>query len=567
MHFPTVRTRTAGVLASSALAVVLATVFWLPSGASTPPRTPGTFNGMGFDSCGTPSKTTMDRWRRAKENPYHAIGVYISGSERACSQPNLTRSWVSHVTSTGWHVLPITVGPQAQCSGFRIRVNGNPKSIYRAARIQGANQAKYAVAAAQRLGIWKHSTLYYDMESWHTGYTRCDASTLWFLSAWSNTLHNKGYLSGVYSSASSGARELDKMATHRPRGYVLPDNLWFAQWNDKENVASSYISPKHWANRQRVHQFWGGHRATNGGVSLNIDSNWINVAMRPIPRHAPPPTSPNARVTSLTSAISAPQRPAKKPTTTAKPSAKPTATASAKPTTKPTATSSAKSTATASAKPSASPTAKSTATSSATPTASPSGSATASTSPSRQNASKHVRKPSGATTSATPTPSAKPSTTSTAKPHKATNKHAAKHAAKAKEQQAKKDTKKATKHARSTTHGFRDGSSDQPLPVSSGSGSDPQSPVLTAASGIQPPVHQPAPPRPAALQDRTPDMGNQPAPVAAPQAPVKKVPAQQPKHGSQPLLSPMVADQMRMAFANMNDSLQRIYFQLFAWRI
>ena len=34
-------------------------------------------------------------------SPYRAIGVYIGGLNRGCSQPNLTASWVSqHFTAT-----------------------------------------------------------------------------------------------------------------------------------------------------------------------------------------------------------------------------------------------------------------------------------------------------------------------------------------------------------------------------------------------------------------------------------------------------------------------------------
>jgi len=124
---------------------------------------PGTFTGMGFDACAAPSATTMDNWMRARENPYRAVGVYISGGLRACSQPNLTASWVSHVSSTGWRILPLTVGPQASCSGFRLRVSDNPTSTYSQARAQGRAEAAAAAATASGLGLVPRSTLFYDM--------------------------------------------------------------------------------------------------------------------------------------------------------------------------------------------------------------------------------------------------------------------------------------------------------------------------------------------------------------------------------------------------------------------
>jgi len=303
---------------------------------------PGTFTGMGFDACAAPSATTMDKWMRARENPYRAVGVYISGGLRACSQPNLTASWVSHVSSTGWRILPLTVGPQASCSGFRLRVSDNPTSTYSQARAQGRAEAAAAAATASGLGLVPRSTLFYDMESWHTGYERCDASTLWFLSAWSNELHRRGYTAGVYSSASTGVRLLDRIASAPPSGFVVPDQIWYAEWNDRANTATGYINPANWATHARVHQFYGGHKATNGGVSLNIDSNWVDLvtpgsASTPAPKPTPTPTATPTPKPSPTPTPTPKPTPKPSPTPTPKstpaptPTAKPTPTASASP--------------------------------------------------------------------------------------------------------------------------------------------------------------------------------------------------------------------------------------------
>ena len=39
-------------------------------------------------------------------SPYRALGVYIGGANRACSQPNLTPAWVSEQVSEGWRLMP-----------------------------------------------------------------------------------------------------------------------------------------------------------------------------------------------------------------------------------------------------------------------------------------------------------------------------------------------------------------------------------------------------------------------------------------------------------------------------
>src|SRR5579859_5639537 len=69
--------------------------------------------GKGLDSCTAPSLSQMTAFW--SNTPYVGWGVYIGGEDRACSQPNLTSSWVASVTQQGWHLLPLWVGPQNPC--------------------------------------------------------------------------------------------------------------------------------------------------------------------------------------------------------------------------------------------------------------------------------------------------------------------------------------------------------------------------------------------------------------------------------------------------------------------
>ncbi|MGH3847493.1 MAG: glycoside hydrolase domain-containing protein, partial [Pseudonocardiaceae bacterium] len=71
------------------------------------------FTGLGFDACSAPSSKAMAAW---EDSPYRGIGVYIGGANRACSQPNLTASWVAAQTAAGWHLIPTYVGLQAPTS-------------------------------------------------------------------------------------------------------------------------------------------------------------------------------------------------------------------------------------------------------------------------------------------------------------------------------------------------------------------------------------------------------------------------------------------------------------------
>jgi peptidoglycan hydrolase-like protein with peptidoglycan-binding domain len=268
------------------------------------PVTPGDYTGLGFDQCNAPSQRAMDVW--LAKSPFRAVGIYISGNSRFCrEQPNLTPTWVHTQLAKGWHLLPITLGPQASCQfrfpryGWKIdpRINPSPTSTYAAARAQARAEARKAVAAAKALGIVPGSTLFYDLEGFSlTHTTKCTQSALWFLSAWSNELHRQGYVSGVYSSASSGITLLERARVNRTPGVILPDQLWIAHWRSGANTRSSYVADDGWANHQRVKQYQGGHKETWGGVTINIDRNYLDLRTPAVPPpvggSTPPPVAP-----------------------------------------------------------------------------------------------------------------------------------------------------------------------------------------------------------------------------------------------------------------------------------
>jgi hypothetical protein len=223
------------------------------------------FTGLGFDACAAPSSRTMSAWAAS---PYRAIGVYNGGDNRGCSQPNLTASWVSAQTAAGWHLIPTYVGLQAPTSAC-----GSCGKLSAArATAQGEEAAVDAVAQAASVAMGPGSPIYFDME----GYSRTSSSsaaTLTFLEAWTEKLHALGYVSGVYSSGASGIADLaDEVGT----SYVLPDNIWVANWNGQATVTDPYLPANGWSQHQRIHQYRGGHDETYGGATINIDNNYVD---------------------------------------------------------------------------------------------------------------------------------------------------------------------------------------------------------------------------------------------------------------------------------------------------
>ena len=273
------RRLTTGVVA---LAVGLTTMLGVASPAHADnPVTPGDFTGYGFDQCLAPTQSAMDTWWLT--SPFTAAGIYVSGASRACtSQPNLTPTWISKQLAAGWRLLPITLGPQAWCTTrdrylHQVRIDWHPANNYGAARTQGRAEADKTIAATSKLGIAKGSTQWYDIEAFDTARTDCRESAKWFLNAWTNRLHELGYVSGVYSSAASGIKMLDDARVKTPGRIVLPDQIWIADWNGNADVHSSYVREDGWMPHKRVHQYRGGKPETFGGVTINIDRNWLDL--------------------------------------------------------------------------------------------------------------------------------------------------------------------------------------------------------------------------------------------------------------------------------------------------
>jgi hypothetical protein len=231
--------------------------------------------GLGFDACSAPSPFQMSAWA---SSPYRAVGVYIGGANMACAQPNLTAGWAIAESASGWHLIPTYVGLQAPGSAC-----GCATIDPRRASAQGAAAAIDAVHQAQALGMGVGNPIYFDLEAYSRGPSNTPAA-LAFLSAWTSELHADGYTSGVYSSAGSGITDLVSAAG---TSYNEPDEIWIAAWNGNQTTIDPYVPSGDWAGAQRLHQYEGGHDATYGGVTINIDSNYLDgptaAAVAPFP--------------------------------------------------------------------------------------------------------------------------------------------------------------------------------------------------------------------------------------------------------------------------------------------
>lgn len=251
-----------------------------PAGKPVPPAPQPL---QGFDAACAPTTAQMTTWWNT--SPYTSAGVYLGGSSVYCKssmQPHFTASWVSTVTTQGWTLIPIWVGPQAPCTnlGDVTKIANDPNT----ATTAGFYEAYYASVRAQQLGM-THGPIYYDMEAYPPGNATCVSVVQKFMTGWAAGLHFFNHSAGMYSSLCAGIKDL---AASPDAGFM--DAIWPAAWpynSDRDDLYSTYVPnlfgmncggvttppDNYWWNHQRLRQFRGGHNETWGGVTINIDTD------------------------------------------------------------------------------------------------------------------------------------------------------------------------------------------------------------------------------------------------------------------------------------------------------
>lgn len=232
-------------------------------GGPSPFATTSISTDSGFDKCAAATVSQMSTWWTS--SPYFDANIYIGGVLRACSQTNLTSSWVSSIFSQGWFLIPTWVGPQAPCSTFSSKISTNTTTAFN----QGVTEAASAISAANGLGLTT-SIVYYDMESYSSTDTTCKNAVNSFISGWVQRMHSGGFLAGVYGSPSDANAGWATVAN-------VPDDVWIAKWDGRATTLGLTPLPDTlWSHCQRIHQYQGGHNETWGGVTFNIDNDIEN---------------------------------------------------------------------------------------------------------------------------------------------------------------------------------------------------------------------------------------------------------------------------------------------------
>jgi len=242
----------------------------VPMFASAPGGSTRISLNRGFDKCTAAPASQMQIWW--DNSPFYDANIYMSGRNRACSQPQLTAAWVNQVSQMGWGLIPTIVGYQSPCtaSATTQKFSSDPA----VAETQGRGEADIAIADANNLGLTAGTVLYYDMERYDdiSGTGACSTPTKAFLKGWTDRLKEQGYISGVYGSPKNAMEDwVNIPITSRM------DAIWMARWDNVPSVWTYLSFPAFptnvWNNHQRIKQWQAPHNETWGGITFNIDGN------------------------------------------------------------------------------------------------------------------------------------------------------------------------------------------------------------------------------------------------------------------------------------------------------
>ena len=174
----------------------------------------------GFDVPGAVDLHTMQTGYNY--SPFFDVGAYIGGVNYSSRYARLPSFWAGAVSNLGWGILPIWVGLQP---GSTSKQSLRQYPLGDDGTASGLGDANTAVQTAVGLGI-VNSIIYADIERFNASYgaTTCtggDQTVRNYVGSWVSTLHQNGFLAGVYFSAGNWCD------INIPGGNA-PDAIWVA---------------------------------------------------------------------------------------------------------------------------------------------------------------------------------------------------------------------------------------------------------------------------------------------------------------------------------------------------
>ena len=257
----------------SIAAIVAAALLIGASGGAAAPQAAraGIFTGYGFEACTAPSLAALQALARVAVS--RARHLHRRREPRLRERQPLRRRGSPSTLALGWSLLPLYVGLQAPCVGQsglaedldRRRDRGEPG---RARPRTTRSRARRARPAGGQPHLLRHGGLQGQRRDVHEG------GAVVRLGAGDASCTRRA------TSPASTAAPRRRSATSPRSARRSPTTSWIANWNGVEDVfGDPYVSDALWPNHQRVHQYKGGHKETYGGVTINIDSDYVDGAV------------------------------------------------------------------------------------------------------------------------------------------------------------------------------------------------------------------------------------------------------------------------------------------------
>ena len=258
--------------------------------ARRPSARTGVFTGYGFESCNAPTTEALTAWLAS---PYRAVGIYIGGVNRTCANAELTSTWVAAALARRLEPDPDLRRP---AGAVRRRTRERARFTAANAQSQGLAAADDAIARAHadrppggQPDLLRHGGLRAQGRRVHAG----GADVRLGLGRPSCT---RAATSPASTAAPPRPRATCRRSPARRRARTTSGSR---TGTASESVfGDPYVSDALWTNHQRIHQYRGGHKETWGGVTINIDNDYVDgaVVSPTATVRRPPPAAGRARL-------------------------------------------------------------------------------------------------------------------------------------------------------------------------------------------------------------------------------------------------------------------------------
>ena len=260
-----------------------------PRSARSPSPRPGDFTGYGFDQCLAPTQSAMDALAARTRRSSRSASTSPATPAPAAPSPTSPRPGSRTQLARGWRLLPITLGPQASCQPRFPRYGDDSRSTrarhdggYATARAQGARRGRQDRRRRQRATASARAARSGTTSRASTCTTPTAASPRWRFRQRLDHADPRARLRlrRLLQRRARASRCSTTPGSTGPASSPCPTGSGSPAGTARPTPPRPTSARTAGARSARIKQYQGGHDETWGGVTINIDRNFLDLGAR-----------------------------------------------------------------------------------------------------------------------------------------------------------------------------------------------------------------------------------------------------------------------------------------------